>query len=97
MVQLEARFTMVKSDGTAIHTHDIYNFNSTELTQEANSTNVVKGTAIVTMKDGPVSDVPITVKVFNNSVIGFWIESDRVDGHFRIDSIYGTLWAVLRQ
>jgi hypothetical protein len=47
---LEARFTMVKPDGMTMHTHDIYNFNSTEITEEANSTNVVKGNAIVTME-----------------------------------------------
>jgi plastocyanin len=43
------------------------------------------------MKDGPVSDVPVTIKVFNNAVIGFWIGPDKVDGHFGTSPVYGVL------
>jgi VCBS repeat-containing protein len=86
-----ARFSMVKPDGTAMHSHSIYNFKASEMTQEGNSTNVLKGTATVTMKDGPVSDVPVTIKVFNNAVIGFWIGPDKVDGHFGTSPVYGIL------
>jgi len=89
--QLIARFAMIKPDGTAMHAHSIYNFNASEMTQEGNSTNVLRGTATVTMKDGPVSDVPVTVKVFNNAVIGFWIGPDKVDGHFGAGPVYGIL------
>lgn len=88
---LIARFVMVKLDGTAMHSHSMYNFKASEMTQEGNSTSVLKGTATVTMKDGPVSDVPLTIKVFNNAVIGFWIGPDKVDGHFGTGPIYGTL------
>jgi hypothetical protein len=88
---LIARFAMVQPDGTAMHSHNIYNFKASEMTQEGNSTNVLKGTATVTMKDGPVSDVPITVKVFSNAVIGFWIGPDKVDGHFGTGPVYGVL------
>ena len=88
---LIARFAMVKPDGTAMHSHNIYNFKASEMTQEGNSTKVLNGTATVTMKDGPVSDVPITVKVFNNAVIGFWIGPDKVDGHFGTGPVYGIL------
>ena len=45
------------------------------------------------MKHGPVSDVPITIKVFNNTVIGFWIEPDKIDGHFGTHPVYGVLSA----
>src|SRR5581483_7481151 len=89
--QLIARFEMIKPDGTAMHSHSIYNFSTTQMTMEGNSTSVLKGTATVTMKDGPVSGVPITVKVFNNAVIGFWIGPDKVSGHFGTGPIYGTL------
>jgi hypothetical protein len=63
------------------------------MTQEEDSIDVVKGTAIVTMKHGPVTDVPSTIKVFNNTVIGFWIEPDKVDGHFGTHPVYGVLSA----
>jgi cupredoxin-like protein len=91
--QLIARFEMLKPDGTAMHVHKIYNFKASEMTQEGNSTNVLKGTATVTMKDGPVSDVPLTVKVFNNAVVGFWIGPEKVDGHFGTGPVYGILSA----
>jgi plastocyanin len=89
--QLIARFAMIKTDGTAMHSHSMYNFRTSEMTQEGNSTNVLKGTATVTMKDGPVSDVPVMVKVFDNAVIGFWIGPDKVDGHFGTSPVYGVL------
>ncbi len=96
-VQLIARFEMVKPDGTSLHLHKIYNFHVSEMTQEGDSTNVLKGTATVTMKDGPVSDVPLTVKAFNNTVIGFWIGPDKVDGHFGTGPVYGILSANARE
>ncbi len=91
--QIVAKFEMVKPDGTAAHSHSIYNFNATEMTQEGNSTKVLKGTATVTMKDGPVDNVPLTVKMFNNAVVGFWIGPDKVDSHFGTGPIFGTLSA----
>ncbi len=94
--QVIARFAMVKPDGTAMHVHKIYNFRADEMTQEGNSTNLLKGTATVAMKGSPVTDVPLTVKVFNNAVIGFWIGPDKVDGHFGTGPVYGTLSANTR-
>jgi plastocyanin len=83
---------MVKPDGTGAHSHSIYNFNATEMSQEGNSTTrVLKGTATVTMKEGPVTDVPLTIKVFNNAVVGLWIGPDKVASHFGTGPVYGTL------
>ena len=88
---LIAKFSMVRPDGTAMHSHIIYNFTTSEMTMEGNSTNVLKGFATVTMKDGPVSGVPLTIKVYNGAVIGIWIGPDKVDGHFATSPIYGIL------
>jgi len=91
-VWLMSKFAMVKPDGTARHMHKIYDFQPSEFTTEQNNTiHVVKGIATVTMKDGPVSGVPLTIKVFNGSVIGLWIGPDKVDSHFGSDPIYGIL------
>jgi len=90
-VFLVAKMAMVKPDGMAMHSHSIFNFNATEMTMEGNSTGVLKGTATVTMKDGAVTGVPLTIKVFNNAVIGMWIGTDKVDGHFGTGPVYGTL------
>lgn len=88
---LIARFQMVMPDGNAMHVHKVYGFKAAEMTAEGNSTVVLKGTATVSMRDGPVADVPLTVKVFNNSVIGFWIGPDKVDGHFMTGPVYGII------
>jgi hypothetical protein len=88
---LIARFEMVKPDGTSTHMHKIYDFASSEIAKEGNSTSVIKGTATVTTKDGPVPDVPVTIKIFNSAVIGFWIGPDKVDAHFGTNPVYGLL------
>lgn len=90
--QLIARFSMVMPDGTAMHVHKIYGFKPAEFMTEQNDTvHILEGTATVTMKDGPITDVPLTIKVFNKSVFGLWIGPDKVDGHFGSDPIYGIL------
>ena len=54
-----SKFRMVKADGTAPHTHEIYNATATNITQQGNAT-IIKGTASVTMKEGQVNNVPTT-------------------------------------
>ncbi len=90
-ISLIARMAMVMPDGNAMHEHSVYDFSATELSMEGNTTYVVEGTATVTMRDGPVAEVPVTIKVFGGSVIAFWIGPDRVDNHFGANPVYGTL------
>jgi hypothetical protein len=90
-VQLIVRTAMVMTDGTAMHQHTITNFALTSHTSEGNTTDVFEGTATVSMRDGPVSDVPVTIKIFNNAVIGIWIGPEMLDSHFGEGPIYGTL------
>ncbi len=91
-VQFVAKFSMVMPDGNAMHVHKLYDFASTDFRTEQNGTiDVIEGTATVTMRDGPVTDVPVTIKVFNKAVIGIWIGPDKVDGHFGAAPIYGLL------
>src|SRR5205085_12016854 len=90
--QFIARFVMIKPDGTAMHAHTIYSFKPAGLSTEQNGTvYVLNGTATVTMPNGPVSDVPITLKVFNAKVIGLWIGPDKVNAHFGTNPIYGLI------
>lgn len=90
-ISLIARMPMVMPDGNAMHQHSIYDFTATELSMEGNTTYVSKGTATVVMRDGPVTEVPLTIRVLGGSVIAFWIGSDKVDGHFGANPVYGTL------
>ena len=90
--QLYARFDMIKPDGTGPHTHMIYGFQMANMTTEQNNTVVVAtGTATVTLAGSPVKDVPITIKVFNHKVVGFWIGPDKINGHFGTNAVYGVL------
>jgi hypothetical protein len=64
---------------------------------EGNTTYVFEGTATLTMRDGPVSNVPLTIKVFNGAAVAMWIGPDRIDSHFGQDLVYGTLSASSRE
>jgi carboxymethylenebutenolidase len=88
---LVARVSMVGVDGTAAHGHAIYDFTLAGASMEGNTTHVFEGTATVTMRDGPVSGVPLTIKVFNGAAIAMWIGPDKIDSHFGTNPVYGTL------
>jgi hypothetical protein len=88
---LVARMAMIKTDGTAAHSHAISNFKLTNAAMEGNATHVFEGTATITMRDGPVSEVPLTIKIFNNAIIRMWIGPGKIDSHFGTNPVYGTL------
>lgn len=91
LVNLVARISMVRVDGTAAHGHTIHNFTLTNAAMEGNTTHGFDGTATVAMRDGPVSGVPMTIKIFNGAAIAMWIGPDRIDSHFGTNPVYGTL------
>jgi carboxymethylenebutenolidase len=88
---LVSRISMVGVDGTSMHGHLITNFALARASTEGNTTHVFEGTATITMRDGPVSGVPLTIKILNNAAIAMWIGPDRIDSHFGTDPVYGTL------
>lgn len=92
-MQLYARFEMIKPDGTAMHSHMIYGFKlvGQPTTEQGGSTIVLNGTATVVMPGGPVKDVPVTIKEFNQKLIGIWIGPDKVNNHFGSGPVYGTV------
>lgn len=90
--QLYARFEMIKPDGTAMHKHLVYAFKMAgQPTTGSDGSTVLNGTATVTMPGGPVKDVPITIKIFNQKLIGMWIGPDKVNNHFGPGPVYGTV------
>jgi hypothetical protein len=84
---------MVAPDGTSMHKHYINDLKASGFTFE-NGIYTIKGTVTVGMKDGPVKDVPVTIKITNDSVIAIWIGPSGVDGHFGTSPIYGTAHAM---
>ena len=70
--KFDASFTMVLLNGSAKHSHHISNFSLTDVKDE-NDTLSYTGLATVTLRAGPMKDVPIEIKVFNNNVICLWL------------------------
>ena len=87
-----ASFYMVKTDGNSSHSHDIYDLvlitpiiGSTT----SNSTHI-NGTTTVTMKDGPITNVPTNITILGDSAISIWINPSKVNNHFGDSPVYGT-------
>jgi hypothetical protein len=82
-----AGFTMVMKDGNAKHRHQIYDFDLSEWTSDETSV-TFEGTATITQRDGPIEDVPVTIKILNDNVIEISVDTSVID-HFGESSIYG--------
>lgn len=97
-VQLVARFVMVMPDGNAMHGHNLYGFNVENYTaNEEGTVRTFEGTATVTMREGPVSDVPLTVTISNNAVVAMQIGPELIDAHFGEGPVYGVLSSTSRE
>ena len=80
---------MVMLDGTAMHKHSISNFSLNDASNQDNATSY-SGTVTVTLKDGPVEQVPIEIKVWNNHVIDLSLDA-KTNNHFGDTQIYGII------
>ena len=86
-----ASFDMMKLDGSAIHKHTITatitsaDFKVTGKT----STRTYYGTAIISMKEGPVSNVPIVIKLLSDGSMSIMPDPIKTKGHFGNTQIQG--------
>jgi hypothetical protein len=87
----DAMFSMVMLNGLAKHQHHVSNFSLTDVKVE-NDTMAYKGQATVTMKDGPVTEIPSEIKIHNNNVISILFDPTKVKTHFGASPIYGALF-----
>jgi hypothetical protein len=87
---LNATFYMVKLDGTSKHNHTVSDFKITGKPQTSGNSTAFNGTSTVTMKEGPVTNVPTSIKLLDNSVITMWFDPTKVENHFGNTPIYGT-------
>jgi hypothetical protein len=85
-----ATFYMMKTDGTAPHKHDIYDLQLTGQPSTRDNSTIFNGTSTVTMKDGPVQDVPTSVALMDDSAVSVWFDPAKVNKHFGDTLIYGT-------
>ena len=87
---LNASFYMIKLDGTSSHTHTVSDFKITGKPQISGNSTTINGTSTVTMKEGPVTNVPTSIKILDNSAITIWFDPTKVENHFGNTPIYGT-------
>ncbi len=90
-VTLNAKFSMVMTNGSAMHEHRIYDFRLTDMSMPNNSTTVYNGTATITMRQGPVTDVPMSIRAMDNNAISVWIDPTKIQNHFGNTPIFGTI------
>jgi hypothetical protein len=86
----DAAFYMIKTDGTAPHKHTISDFKMSGTPVIANNSTTFNGTSTVTMKDGPVKDVPTSIKFRDESSVSIWLDPTKTNNHFGSTLIYGT-------
>ncbi|HYY67145.1 MAG TPA: hypothetical protein VE572_02225, partial [Nitrososphaeraceae archaeon] len=60
------------------------------------STTVYNGTATITMRQGPVPNVPLSIKAMNNNVISIWTDSAKINNHFGNTPVFGTIERLVR-
>ncbi|HEX2170048.1 MAG TPA: hypothetical protein VHF65_07095, partial [Nitrososphaera sp.] len=86
-----AILNMVMLDGSAMHNHEISNFTQTEDATFDSSTNTttITGTATITMREGPVPNVPTTIQIAQDQVIAISPEAAALENHFGTAPIYG--------
>ena len=90
-VSLNSKFNMVMTNGSAMHDHRIYNFTLTDMSMPNNSTTVFNGTATITMRQGPVHDVPLSIKAMENNAVSIWVDPTKIQNHFGNTPIFGTI------
>jgi hypothetical protein len=90
-----SKFNMVMTNGSAMHDHEIYNFKLASMSNPSNTTSVFNGTATITMRQGPVENVPVSIKRIDNNVISIWADPTMINNHFGNTPIFGTIEKLL--
>src|SRR5919108_2646873 len=85
---------MVRLNGTAGHTHTITNFVVANVSQPDNMTKVFNGTSTASLREGPATDVPTSIKITGDKVISIWLDPSRVENHYGNTPIYGLVMDV---
>ncbi|MFL6410263.1 MAG: hypothetical protein ACJ71K_03360 [Nitrososphaeraceae archaeon] len=86
-----AVFNMVMLNGSALHKHQISNFILIGMSMPNEKTVVYNGTATITMKEGQVNDVPLSIRTLDDNVISIWVDPAKTMNHFGNTPIYGTI------
>jgi hypothetical protein len=86
---IDTQINMVRLNGTAAHTHTITNFVLSNMSEPNNTTKVYNGTSTASLREGPVSDIPTSIKIMGDKVISIWLDPAKTDNHYGNTPIYG--------
>lgn len=84
-----ATFNMFMLNGSAAHKHTITDFKINGNPTKNNNATTYNGTATVSLKKGPATGVPISIKLMGNSAVSIWVDPSKTESHFGNTPIYG--------
>ena len=85
----DTSFEMIKTDGTSKHTHTVTNFVLADTSNQNTNSTIFNGTGTISMPQVPVTEVPISIKVVNNSLGIITIGPNKIDNPFGTEPLYG--------
>lgn len=88
----DATFEMVMVNGSGLHRHSLTNFALTKISTQNKSAAEFNGTAAISLRNGPVSDVPTSIKFMGNHTISIWLDPGKIQSHFGNTPIFGTVF-----
>jgi hypothetical protein len=86
-------FNMVKLDGSGMHKHTINNFKLTGNPTKTSTATTYTGTATISMRGGPVSNIPISINLSDNGNISIMVDPKPINNHFGNTPIEGKVTA----
>jgi hypothetical protein len=84
-----ATFQMFMLNGSAAHKHTITDLKIIGNPTTSNNATTYNGTATVSLKKGPVTGVPISIKLMGDSAVSIWVDPSKTENHFGNTPIYG--------
>ena len=91
--KFDARFTMETLNGSAVHKHTINDFKLIGSPNKSSDGTVYNGTATVSLKKGPVNNVPVTIKITNSGDFSLKVDPKLTENHFGDTPIMGKVTA----
>jgi hypothetical protein len=88
ITDFHAGFQMIMLDGTAGHSHEIYNFTQDGDSATQGNVTTVTGTSTVTMREGPVEDVGTEITISEGKVVAISLDPAALENHFGDTPIY---------
>jgi hypothetical protein len=87
--KFDAAFGMQMLNGSAKHKHTINDFKLVGNPEKSSDGTVYNGTATVSLKKGPVSNVPVSIKITNSGDFSLKVDPKLTGNHFGDTPIQG--------